>query len=192
MSLCDFVVACCIIFPCDFLMIYTYIFFEPFAVPFSYEICFWNSICFLLHNFLVRCHEISLWGFMLFLRWLWMNSVSICCLTLMRLDALCCRFVVWDFLTRFSCFLWAVVRFPYEMSCFRVNNFRVRVPHESSSFLVHNLLMRCHAFWGGHEMCLCDFMLFGPLWDFNIFSYKFSCFLMPMRFPFAISCFLVA
>jgi hypothetical protein len=65
MSLCDFVVACCIIFPCDFLMIYTYIFFEPFAVPFSYEICFWNSICFLLHNFLVRCHEISLWGFML-------------------------------------------------------------------------------------------------------------------------------
>ncbi len=50
---------------------------------------------------------------LLILGCLWMNSVSFSCLTLMRLDALCCTFFEWNFLTQFSCFLWAVVRFSY-------------------------------------------------------------------------------
>ncbi len=121
-----------------------------------------------------------------------MNSASISCLTLMWLGALRCTYFVRDFLTGFSCFLWAVVRFPYEIWCFGVHHFRVRVPHESSClcFLVHNLLMRCHAYWAvtrfAHEMSCFSFP--------NEISSDFrrSCdFLTPMRFPYEISCFLV-
>ena len=62
-----------------------------------------------------------------FLRWLWMSSASISCLTLVRLDGLCCTYFVGDFLTGFSRFMWAVVRFyaywavtrfAHEMLCF--------------------------------------------------------------------------
>jgi hypothetical protein len=45
-----------------------------------------------------------------------------------------------------------LVRFPYEISCFWVHNFRIRFPNESSYFLRHHflvplraLLMRFHA-----------------------------------------------
>ncbi len=65
------------------------------------------------------------------LRCLFMNSAAFSCLTFMRLHALCCTFI-FENLTEFSCFFWAVVSFSYEISCFWVHNYRVRFPYESS------------------------------------------------------------
>jgi hypothetical protein len=57
------------------------------------------------------------------------------------------------------------LRFPYEISCFWVHNFRKRFPYESSCFLLHELLMRFHAFWAATR-----------------FVHEISCFLAQMRF----------
>ncbi len=82
-----------------------------------------------------------------------------------------------------SCFFWAVVRFPNEMSCFCVYNFRVKFPYESSCFWLGNLLSRfpneisCFlALMRFHEISLLYFTLFFSipdeisLWDFMLFG----------------------
>jgi hypothetical protein len=97
-----------------------------------------------------------------------MSSASFSCLIRVRLHALCCIFFVWDFLAGFSCFLWAVVRFPNEISnAFYLHIFRARFPCGGvHAFAQHNLLMRFHAFW-----------------VVTRFAHESSCFLALMRFP---------
>lgn len=125
-------------------------------------------------------------------------SASFSCLTLMRLHALCCTHFSYEISQRdVSCFFWAVVRFPYEMSCFCVYNFRVRFPYESSCFWLGNLLSRfpneisCFlALMRFHEISLLYFTLFfrSPM----RFPCEISCFLAVARFPYESSCFLAA
>jgi hypothetical protein len=83
-----------------------------------------------------------------------------------------------------------MLRFPYEIWCFWVHHFRVRVPDESSCFSVHNLLMWCDAYWAvtrfAHEMS-CFSVPNEILSD----SRRSCDFFSPMRFPYEISCFLV-
>jgi hypothetical protein len=83
----------------------------------------------------------------------------------MRLHVLCHAFFVRDFLTGFSCFFGAVVRFPYEISCFGGHNFGMRFPYKSPCFLLCNLRMSIHVFWAATK-----------------FPFEISCFLALMRF----------
>ncbi len=74
------------------------------------------------------------------------------------------------------------MRFPYEISCFWVNNFRMRFPYESSCFLQHNLLMKFLAFWAATRFPYEISYFLGLMRCSN----EFLCFLNPMRYPYEI------
>ncbi len=115
----------------------------------------YESSCFLLHNFLMRCayeiscfltlmrfHEISVWVFMRFETSFW--DVMFYC--------------VIRFPDEISCF-WAVARFPYEISCF----LSLKRFHETFlwAFMIlrslRDFLMRFDAFCSG--VFVWDFLL---------------------------------
>ncbi len=98
---------------------------------------------------------------LLILRWLWMSCLFFL-LTPYATSSIVRRHFSYEIsLAGLSYFFGSVVRFPSDISCFWMHNFRMRV----------------HAFW--------------PLWDFMRFPYEFSYFLTPRRFPEEISCFLL-
>ena len=144
---------------------------------YSYEISLWDFMRF------GRC-VIFYWGFMPFgsfpkhgcfkivggffrrlsLRSLLKDSACISCLSLVHLYAFCCTFYVWDFLTGFSCFFGAVMRFLYEVTCFWLLNLRrglgrmgwrniCREGGDSSRLWVKLAFCSCH-----YAISLCDFV----------------------------------
>ncbi len=106
-----------------------------------------------------------------FWRWLWMNSASISCLTLVPLDALRCTYFVRDLLTGLSGFfvgrceisLWDLILLGASFSCESSR-------WEFTLFLVHNLLMWCDAYWAVARFANEMWCFSGVLWDFQWFS----------------------
>ncbi len=109
-----------------------------------------------LWDFLMRFHTIlalmrSLYDVLFF----WLQNLR---LGLGRLEV-----SLWEFPYEISCFL-AVMRRPCVILCFLLHNQRTRYPDEISCFLCR------------YELCVWDFMLVWPFWDFLM---RFHAFWLP-------------
>ncbi len=138
-------------------------------MPFSYEIFFWNSICFLLH-ILLKIYIVDFFFLTRYEVFVW----DLCCLAVMK----CHEISSWGFM------LLGLYAISWWLSLF--------------CFLLDNCLVRFHVFFSRHEIYCWGFLLFAayffliyvfpksPIWNASKSLRIFECDYLDVTWPHAL------